>query len=84
MTTMKTKLKVKNQSLLRSKWSSHEDGAHRMECAGSYRMVEHDGGYRMKPLIVWNFSWLAGLRLLIKKRLRKLQQSFFGLQAIKS
>ena len=56
MTTMKTKLKVKNQSLLRSRWSSHEDGAHRMECAGSYRMVEHDGGYRMKPLIVWNFS----------------------------
>ena len=45
MTTMKTKLKVKNQSLLRSRWSSHEDGAHRMECAGSYRMVEHDGAW---------------------------------------
>ena len=40
MTTMtKTKLKVKNQSLLNSKWSSHEDGAHRMECDGYYRMM---------------------------------------------
>ena len=42
MTMMtKTKLKVKNQSLLKSKWSSHEDGAHRMVCYGSYRMMEH-------------------------------------------
>ena len=43
MTMMtKMKLKVKNQSLLKSKWSSHEDGAHRMVCNGSYRMMEHD------------------------------------------
>ena len=41
-TMMKTKLKVKNQSLLKNKWSSHEDGAHRMECEGSYCMMALD------------------------------------------
>lgn len=65
-TMMKTKLKVKNQSLLRSKWSSYEDGAHRMECTGSYRMVKHDGDYRMKLVIVWSpmIGWSQSFRSL--------------------
>ena len=68
MTTMtKTKLKVKNQSLLKSEWSSHEDGAHRMECNGSYRMMEHVAWWFLL-VIAWNLYgvlWLAGLKLLM-------------------